>query len=385
MYGRGPNKKENGVQCIASNWEFLLHVLLARLTGWSGIYSFFATRKFLRELRRFKPDVVHLHELHGYYINIYRVINELKIMGVPTVWTFHCEFMYTGKCGYAMECEKWKTECHHCPQLREYPKSWTFDFTRAMFKQKKRAFKNFFNLAITSPSDWLSRRVRQSMLADKRVQTVFNGIDVDVFRPRDSSIIRKELNISESQKVILCVGSDLLSDRKGGQWALQLAQRWADKSIVLVMVGVEQSIPQHSNVRILPPIFDQRRLAEFYSLADVLLLTSEKETFSMVCAESLACGTAVIGFDSGAPKEIAPEGYGIFVPYGDIDALEHQVVVYLENTEMLENSEQCVLFARERYADTVMASNFENLYLKLLNGYAVQGVAAGSISLSKSA
>jgi glycosyltransferase involved in cell wall biosynthesis len=368
LYGRGRRHTKPGERRIASSWEFLLHVLAARVTGWNGIYSFLATRRFLAELHSFEPDVVHLHELHGYYINIFRVMYELKRLDIPTVWTFHCEFMYTGKCGHAMDCEKWKTECHHCPQLDEYPKSWGLDFTRAMFRQKKRAFDGFDRLVITSPSEWLSRRVRQSMLAGRPVHTVFNGIDVNVFQPRDVTALRQELAIPNDAAVVLSVGADLLSLRKGGHWALQLAQRLSGKPMVLVMVGVED-IPKQcpDNVRMLAPVRDQSRLAEFYSLGDVLLLTSEKETFSLVCAESLACGTPVIGFDSGAPKEVAPQGYGVFVPYGDLDALEQQVLAYLENPALLEAPQQCVAFARRRYADTVMVSQFEELYHALID------------------
>ncbi len=371
LYGRGPQQREPGVRRIASPLEFLFHAFVARLTGWNGVFSFFATRNFLNELRRFQPDVVHLHELHGYYLNIFRVMRELKALKIPTVWTFHCEFMYTGKCGYAMTCDKWKTECERCPQVREYPKSWALDFSRAMFRQKKRAFHGFSRLAITAPSQWLSRRVRLSMLADKPVHTVFNGIDVDVFRPCDSVALRRELNIPEHAMVVLCVGADLLSQRKGGQWALQLAQRWLHLPITLVMVGVENPIqPLPENVRMLVPVLDQSKLAQFYSMADVLLLTSEKETFSMVCAESLACGTPVIGFESGAPGEVAPQGYGIFVPYGDLDALEKEVLSFRKDRSLLQPAEQCVAFARERYADTVMADRFEAIYCALINGTA---------------
>lgn len=366
LHGRGRYRSEPNVKRIASGWEVMFHAMAARLTGWNGIYSFFATRRFLSELQRFKPDVVHLHELHGYYLNIYRVMSELKRSGIPTVWTFHCEFMYTGKCGYAMDCEKWMSECHRCPQVSDYPKSWFLDFSRKMFRQKKRAFEGFSRLAITCPSEWLSRRVRLSMLAGRAISTVFNGIDVEIFRPRNASALRSELAIPGEASVVLCVGADLLSQRKGGQWALQLARRCAHLPLIFVMVGVEKhNMQPPANVRMLPAVRDQSRLAEFYSLADVLLLTSEKETFSMVCAESLACGTPVIGFDAGAPKEVAPQGFGIFVPYGDLDALERQLIGYLDDHTLLQPSENCVTFARERYADQVMVSQFERLYVTL--------------------
>ncbi|MFM2075075.1 MAG: hypothetical protein RJB34_1380 [Pseudomonadota bacterium] len=363
LHGRGPRANDAGVFKIAAFWEVLLHVLATRLTGWTGIYSFFATRKFLRHLDAFKPDVVHLHELHGYYLNIYTVMAALRQRRIATVWTFHCEFMYTGNCGYTYDCDKWKTECHACPRLREYPQTWGPDFTRAMFRHKREAFAQFHRLSITAPSEWLSRRIRQSMVADKPISTVPNGIDVGVFSPKNTQCLKAALNLQE-QFVVLCVGADVLSERKGGRWALALAKQWQDQNMVLVMVGVEQMPAQvvPPNVRMVAPVRDAIELATYYSLANVLLLTSEKETFSMVCAESLACGTPVIGFDSGAPKEVAPSGYGAFVPYADLDALTKLLTEFRDDRSMLKSAEECVAFARDRYAIDSMVERFETIY-----------------------
>lgn len=362
LHGRGPRAKEAGVHKIAASWEVLWHVLATRLTGWTGIYSYFATRKFLKYLDAFKPDVVHLHELHGYYLDIYTVMAALQERRIATVWTFHCEFMYTGNCGHAYDCEKWKTECHACPRLQDYPQTWGPDFTRAMFRRKREAFSKFQRLSITAPSNWLSRRIRLSMVGDKPISTVPNGIDVEVFCPQNPQRLKDTLNLAQ-QYVVLCVGADVLSEHKGGRWALDLAQQWQDQNMVLVMVGVEQ-MPQQvpPNVRMVAPVRDSAELALYYSMADVLLLTSEKETFSMVCAESLACGTPVIGFDSGAPKEVAPAGYGAFVPYADLTALGHLLTALREDRLMLKSAQECMAFARKHYAIDAMVDRFETIY-----------------------
>src|SRR5690606_9903403 len=138
-------------------------------------------------IKQFSPDVVHLHELHGYYVNIDDIVRFLADLKIPIVWTFHCEFMYTGKCGYTNDCDKWKTECNHCPQLHEYPTSWVVDRTNSMFKQKRSMFGAATKLRIVTPSEWLKSRVGESFLGGRDVDVVYNGIDTaKTFFPRET-------------------------------------------------------------------------------------------------------------------------------------------------------------------------------------------------------
>ena len=138
FYGRGPTLIKKNVVKISSRVEFVFHVIAARISGLLDIFSPFSTYKLIKNLESFKPDIVHLHELHGYYINTYELLNYLKKKNIPIVWTFHCEYMMTGKCGFSETCNKWKLECDKCPKLREYPASLLFDFTKYMFNKKKK-------------------------------------------------------------------------------------------------------------------------------------------------------------------------------------------------------------------------------------------------------
>lgn len=365
-FGRGPDSKENNVYRISSRVEVLLHALGTRITGLTDGFSPLSTRRLIEHLESFVPDVVHLHDLHGYYVNIRPVVDYLKKKRIPTVWTFHCEFMYTGKCGYAFDCDKWKTECKNCPRLKEYPKSWFFDFTNRMFHEKQLLFADFERVHLVAPSEWLADRMRQSIVRQKPIGVVPNGLDVGIFHSCDTKELRSTLGI-KNEYVVLSVGADLLSERKGGKWVLELAYRHPDSDMVFVMVGVEK-VPKQipSNVRMIPRILDQRLLAKYYSMANVLLLTSSKETFSMVSAESLACGTPVIGFDSGAPKEVAPPGYGKFVPYADVDALESLLLQVKDGEVTFMSSPECEQFARERYSKNFMVKAYESIYQQLL-------------------
>jgi glycosyltransferase involved in cell wall biosynthesis len=366
-YGRGPDFEAKNVHKISSNAEVLLHVLGTRLTGLTDHFSPLSTRRLIGHLENFRPDVVHLHDLHGYFLNIPLVVDFLKINRIPTVWTFHCEFMYTGKCGYAFDCEKWKTECGVCPSLKEYPKSLFFDFTTHMFHEKQKMFSNFEKLYLVAPSEWLANRMRKSIVKDKPIGVIHNGLDINIFRRRLTTKIKSHLGLT-NEFIILSVGADLMSERKGGKWVLELAKRNSDKNIFFVMVGVDKEPDQiPSNVKVISRVLDQDILAEYYSMADVLLLTSERETFSMVCAESLACGLPIIGFDSGAPKEVALPGFGKFVPYGDIGALETLLSSVKAGQAGLKSPEECERFARDRYSKESMIKSYVSIYQKLIN------------------
>ena len=338
---------------------------MTRVTGLVGVYSHFSTNKLIDEIKSYKPDVVHLHELHGYYINIKSVVDYLKSDNIPVVWTFHCEFMYTGKCGYAYECEQWKTECVKCPQLKEYPASIYFDFTNFMFNQKKTYMDDFNNLEIVTPSKWLANRVKLSFLKDKTVSVIHNGIDTtDIFYPRQINNLIKKHNLKD-KKIILSVAPDLMDERKGGDWVLKLAARF-DNSYRFIMIGLEDDIDNPpENVIGIKRTENQVELAEYYSISDLLLLTSLKETFSLVTAESLACGTPVIGFDSGAPVEVAPSRYGYFVPYGEIDSIEALIYEFYNKKLVFKTAAECRDFAVSNYSKEQMYLKYLNLYQKI--------------------
>lgn len=365
-FGRGPDYKNDNVYRISSRAEVLLHALGTRVSGLTGGFSPLSTRRLIEHLERFVPDVVHLHDLHGYYVSIRPVVDYLKAKRIPTVWTFHSEFMYTGKCGHAFDCEKWKTECNNCPDLSGYPKSWFFDFTTRMFREKRSLFADFERMHLVAPSEWLAERMRESIIRQMPISVVPNGLDVATFCRCDTKELRSSLGLT-NEYVVLSVGADLLSELKGGRWVLELARRNPNAGIVFLMVGVEQ-VPRQipPNVRMIPRIFDQSLLAEYYSLADVLLLTSTKETFSMVSAESLACGTPVIGFDSGAPKEVALPGFGEFVPYSDLEALESLLLRVKSGEARLMSSTACEQFARDRYSKDAMVYAYESIYQQLI-------------------
>lgn len=363
-YGRGARIKEPDIIRISTKLEVYLHALLSRITGLNAIFSPFATRKLLKYMKNFKPDIVHIHDPKTYYMNIKPLVEYLKKEKIKTIWTFHSEYMYTGKCGYAYDCEKWKTQCKHCPDRRGYPKSLFFDFTKKMYHDKKNMLLVFQNLIIVAPSKWLLDRIKQSFLKDKTLCMIHNGIDVEqVFHPRKYDHLIKK-HMLKDEKIILSVAPDLMSPRKGGRWIIALAKRFEhDPRIKFILIGIEDlrdSFP--SNVIALGKIEDQTELAAYYSLADAFLICSEKENFPTTCLEALSCGTPVIGFDTGGTKETAPDGYGIFVPYKDLRSLYATLVDVVDGKTNLRSPEECAAYGLLHYDKTIMCQKYLELY-----------------------
>ena len=367
FYGRDSGQALQGAIKISNDLEVYAHAALSRLTGLNGIFSPIATAEFLKRIVEFEPDIVHLHELHGYYLNTSRVIRFLKENDIPTVWTFHCEIMYTGNCGYAYDCMKWKESCGGCPQLKEYPQTLYFDFTEKMLNTKRSDFNGFSSLKIISVSEWLAARVEESFLGGRGSGVVHNGIDTEnIFKPRETDQLRKDLGIT-TDHIIVSIAPDIMSERKGGAWILEVAKRLQTQSVTFVLIGVKGNIENDSsNVICLPVTDDLDLLATYYSLGDYFLLTSKKETFSLTCVESLACGTPIIGFDCGAPTQIAPSGYGKFVKHGDLESLINLVLASLKNRSEFFSQRDCVKYAKEAYSLDTMGEAYLRVFQALL-------------------
>lgn len=360
FYGRGEVIKEKNIFKFGLDWETYLHALLARITGYNGCFSYFSTKKLIKKIDQFKPDIIHLHELHAYFVNIRPLIGYLKEKHIPVVWTFHCVYMYTGKCGHAASCENWMSTCGNCPAVREYPKSIWFDKTRKMFLNKKRLLRDLDAVYVT-PSAFFAERVKRSFLRDKHIETVHNGINTDIYYPRMKGNIRSELGIPDGKKIILSVAPHILSESKGGNWVIELAKRDQDKSHEYVLVGDGDKITKRSdNVIVVPLIRDKNRLAEIYSEACCFVLCSQHETFSLTCAEALCCGVPVAGFKCDAPETIFEEPYARFVGYGDLESLELAI-----REQMVLDNGIVGEYGRAHFANAKMCSSYMGIYKEL--------------------
>ncbi len=328
-YGRGQKTTDDGVFKVSSELEAKLHSVFSRLFGEQFGFSPVATAKTIKIINREKPDVVHLHCLNGNFLNVYRVVNYLKRKKIKTVLTLHAEIMHTAGCEHAVDCEKWKTECQNCPKIRGKLSRFFRDDARRCYRKIKAAFDGFQDLTVVGVSKWLTDRATLSpVFKGAKFYTVHNGIDTDTFKPTPSNI-KETLGIPNGKKVILHVTPNFRHPIKGGEYVTKLAQLMPEQQFIIVGAGTDNTeFPK--NVLTLSHTSDAYELAKLYTLADVTLLTSLRETFSMVCAESLCCGTPVAGFYAGGPESIALVGFSKFCGQGDVETLKQNLITLCE-------------------------------------------------------
>lgn len=372
-YGRGEEISEPGIYKTCPEWYSKLNNALSRVTGIMYGGCFFSTNQLISIIQREQPNVVHLQCINGFFVNIYRLVNWLKVHHIKTVLTLHAEFMYTGGCGYSIDCNQWNTRtgCGHskCPRFHTETGSLLFDRTAAMWKRMKNAFDGFeADLIVTSVSPWLMERAEKApILSGKSHRVVLNGLDTVLFHPQDTKRLRESLGITVEKIIFHATPAFSMEPghMKGGYYVSQLAKRLENENVKLIVAGPYSSdaiLPD--NMIMLGRVADQGLLAQYYSMADVTVLTSKRETFSMICAESLSCGTPIVGFRAGAPEQISLPEYSTFVPYGDLDSLETAVRTWIGREKKHEIAET----AGKIYDKNVMVENYINTYLELLRG-----------------
>lgn len=364
IYGMGKKQNDNNLIRTTPGFVRKIQSFRSRITGYPYGGALWGTINAIHTIEKIKPDIVHLQCPNCYMVNIYKILTYLKDNSIPTVLTNHAEFMYTGGCTHTVDCDKWKTGCYNCNKINNgHPISYFFDRTQQEWKLLKQAYDGFSNLTVCCVSDWVRDRASQSpFFADYPVLTVPNGIDTGVFHYRPSQKIREQIGL-KGEKVVLHVTPNFYSMIKGGSHVIEMARRFPD--VKFVIVGSEardDSIP--ANCFFAGRIDDQSVLAQFYSVADVCLLTSLRETFSMVCAESLCCGTPVVGFRSGGPERISIPQYSIFVDQGNDDELQYQLGIYIEKRN---DKQQIAHEAQALYGQEAMCKNYYSIYKAALN------------------
>ena len=342
-----------GHSYFGSYTENAVHTILAQLTGLNGSFSNVGTAKLIKECKKFKPDIIHLHNLHAFCINLPMLFRYIKKNKIPVVWTLHDCWTFTGHCPHFVmaNCDRWKTECHHCPQLSVYPKS-RVENTRMAHKFKKKWFSGVENMTLVTPSKWLGDLAKASFLKDYPVEVINNGIDLSVFKPTQSDF-REKYGLTD-KKVLLGVAGDW-GKRKGLDAFVELSNR-LDDSYQIVLVGLEKA--PNDKIIAIGRTESQKQLAEIYTTADLFVNPTREDNFPTVNIESLACGTPVLTFRTGGSPEIFDETCGSVVEVDNIDALEREIVRITSDTPY--SREACL----ERAKKFDMYDKFEE-YIKL--------------------
>ena len=319
---------------VGSVIENTLHRYFSWYTDFQDCGTYFGTRKLIRQLKKIQPDIIHLHDVVGWYINISLLFKYLKKANIPVVWTFHDCWAYTGRCIYYdyVKCEKWMNGCNGCIQLDGYPSTKLFDHASWNYKRKKKLFTSLDNMTIVTPSEWLKKETKKSFLKKYPCIVINNGIDTSIFKPRKSNF-REQYGLEE-KKIVLGVASNWGQIRKGYKYMLYLADN-LDEDYKVVIVGLDENevdcIPD--NIVSINKTSDDKKLAEIYSAADVFVNPTLEDNYPTTNMEAIACGTPIVTFETGGSVETVTEYSGMVVPQKDVEKLKNAVEYVAENEE----------------------------------------------------
>ena len=309
---------------VGGRWSTAWHGVETRLFDRHGLASAGATRQFIRQIENICPDIIHIHNIHGYFLNYKVLFDYLSGKGIPVVWTIHDCWLYTGHCYYYsyVQCRKWQTGCHHCPQRKEFPASWLFDRSRQNYADKKNAFTSLPHdrLTLVAVSEWIRSEMQQSFFKDYDIRVIHNGINTEIFHvcPPQSVIAKYGLT---GKHVILGVAS-IWSREKGLDDFIQMAGLLnKDEAIVLVGIKPEEKKKLPQNIIAISRTENMHQLAELYSYATAFVNPTWQDNYPTVNLEAIACGTPVVTYRTGGSIEAVTPSTGFIVEQGDVHGL----------------------------------------------------------------
>ena len=368
-YGRdGIKPCDSKLMPVGNKADVAWHGLVTRLTDRHGLASEGATRAFIREIERIQPDIIHIHNIHGYFLNYRVLFDYLAKCNTPVVWTVHDCWLYTGHCYYYsyIGCNKWKTECVQCPQRKMFPSSWWADRSKQNFRDKKAAFTSLpkERFTIVPVSDWIKGEMQHSFLKEYDFRVIHNGIDTNVFTIYDPAEVKKKYQL-EGKRIILGVAS-IWCEEKGWNDFMRLAER-LDENERLVLVGVDEKhqamLPK--NITGIRRTENIRQLAELYSAAEAFVNPTWQDNYPTVNLEAIACGTPVVTYRTGGSIEAVTEQTGLVVEQGDVDGLL-QAIRTIEERGKAYYQEPCRTHALKNFKKEDRYAEYLKLYDELI-------------------
>lgn len=323
LYSSKTNGYNLGIKC-SNDIYIKIQALKSRVLGNYGFNSKRATKKIISELDRIRPDIVHLHNIHGHDCDLEELFMYFKRKKTKLYWTFHDCWTFTAYCPHftMAKCGKWKNNCYDCVQKRDY--TWLFDKSESVYRRKKKLFLGL-DLTIITPSQWLADLVKKSFFKEYPIKVIYNGIDLNIFQPTQGEV-RKKYGIDENKIILLGVAYGW-GEAKGLDVFIELSKRLEDK-YQIVLVGTNSQIDKKlpDSILSINKTHDQRELAELYTASNILLNPTREEVLGLVNIEALACGTPVITFKSGGSPECFDPTSGSIVECDNIEALEKEII-----------------------------------------------------------
>lgn len=361
-YGRTAIPSQSHLIRIGSMMDERLHGFQSRLLDNHGLCSVRATMKFIKQIDQIKPDIIHLHNIHGYYLNYPILFDYLSKLDTPVVWTLHDCWSMTGHCAFFTyaNCNRWKTGCHHCQNLHTYPKSFFVDRSKENYLLKQHCFTSVKNLTIVPVSQWLADIVSDSFLSKHPVKMIHNGVDLNKFR-----VLEKKRPSSE-KRTLLGVSS-VWEQRKGLGDFVKL-RNLLDDSYDIILIGLTKkqidSLP--AGIKGITRTNDVDELVQYYNQADFFVNPTYEDNFPLTNIEALACGTPVVTYQTGGSPEAIDDHTGLVIEYGNVCALAEGIRMLSHDANMLERRLHCRQRAEMLFNKDNSYQQYICLYSKLV-------------------
>jgi putative colanic acid biosynthesis glycosyltransferase len=364
-YGQGISDFKNSYK-IGTKMENHFHNAYSRILGKQGYYSSTGTKQLIRYIQQKKPDLIHLHNLHGNYINLKILFDFLSDADIPVVWTLHDCWAFTGKCTHytAIRCYKWQSHCHHCPQVQKYPSSMFFDRSEVMFENKKKWFMSIKNLTLIPVSNWLAEETRKSFFSCYPIFPIYNWIDQEIFKPTENNI-RRKLGITDNKFLILGASAGW-TKQSGKLTDFKKLSGLISDDMQIVLVGGKnklESLP--NNITHIPYLSKQNEMAEIFSMADVYVHMSVEDTFGKLIAEAMSCGTPTIVFNSTSCPELIGSGCGYVVEKRNMHEI-YEGICRIKSNGKKSYTKHCISNVRTNYEISLNISQTIELYKSIL-------------------
>ena len=362
-YGRYANPSKSHLIKVGGFYDQYLHGARSLLLDRHGLGSKGATWRLIQNIDYVQPDIIQLHNIHGYYLNYPELFDYLSNLDVPVIWTLHDAWPFTGHCAFfdSVHCDRWKSGCYDCPQKTSYPSSFLLDRSKRNYEQKRRCFSSLRNLTLVPVSDWLNGLLGESFLKDIPRVCIHNGVDMDLFQSNDM-----QASLRPGKKIVLGVNS-VWETRKGLSDFIAL-RSMLDDQYVIVLVGVNRKQKKHlpEGVIGIERTDNIHDLAAYYSRADVFVNPTYEDKFPTTNLEALACGTPVITYQTGGSPEAIDTTCGVVVPVGDVRAMADTIQHVCQDSKNPFSSEACRKRVELHFRKEDRYQEYFDLYSSLL-------------------
>lgn len=366
----GVKESKSNIVPVGDKLSVVWHGVMTRLLDRHGLASDAASRQFIEQIKSLQPDVIHIHNIHGYFLNYKILFDYLAKSGIPVIWTVHDCWLYTGHCYHyaSAGCYKWQTHCEKCPQRKEFPSSLLIDRSRKNFEDKKRAFTSIPSdkMKIVTVSGWMRTEMSDSFLKGCNFQVIHNGIDLNLFRPFEGAAIKEKYGIPAEKHIILGVAS-IWSKEKGWDDFMQMSKMIGEDEVI-VLVGIDEKQKQAlpANIIGIARTESVEQLAQLYSVADVFVNATWQDNYPTVNLEAIACGTPVVTYRTGGSVESITPQTGVIVEQGDVKGLV-DAVRGIEQQGKEYYRAGCRAFAEEHFDKNKCYAEYLELYEQMIS------------------